>query len=480
MSPSISGPSPSPETAEIDLAALDMSEDAELAILVVESAPDALLVTDRDGVITQVNRRVEALFGYERSDLIGQTIEVLLPEHSRQVHTAHRLRYVAQPQVRPMGLDLDLWARRADGAEFPVEIALSPCTLRGQDLVIASVRDVSTRRAAEQVMRNLLQMLEGVSEAVYLLDPDTFTFTYVNAAACTQSGYTSDELSHMTPLHLAPKLTATALRDLLEPLLSSDKRSLTLNTTLRHRDGNELSVECDISLPAALRGQSSALVFIIRDISERLALEVQARATQELAALLDDRERIARDLHDTVIQDLFATGLRLQSLSIQAPTNLALRLEEIVDRLDQTIRQIRTTVFRLESRHANHTSLLAQATNVIDEAGRVLGYRPAFRTCGAIDTIATPAYTEHLIPTLREWLSNIAHHAQATRVDIELALQETTLTLTITDDGIGIAPDDPTGNGIRNLTERAQQLGGTMTINPNPPNGTTLTWTVPA
>ena len=198
--------------------------DPELAALLVESAPDALLVADRNGVIRQVNRRVEELFGYDRDGLIGQPIEILLPESVRRVHTAHRLRYVADPPVRPMGLDLDLWGRRADGAEFPVEVSLSPCDLRGERLVIAAIRDVSARRAVEQSMRNLLQMLEGISEAVYLVEPDTLALTYVNNAACHQTGYSRDELLTMTPLHVAPEQTETDWREITAALVDGGHR----------------------------------------------------------------------------------------------------------------------------------------------------------------------------------------------------------------------------------------------------------------
>lgn len=464
---------------EIDLVARGASEDPRMALLVVESAPDALLVADRDGIITQVNRRVEELFGYERGCLVGQPIEILLPEQARQVHKAHRLRYVAEPRVRPMGLDLDLWGRRRDGAEFPVEVALSPCRLGGRDLVIASVRDVSARRVADQAMRNLLQMLEGVSEAVYLMDPDTFAFTYVNATACAQSGYTQAELLEMTPMHLAPEFTDASIRAVVAPILSGEQPSVTFVTTLRRRDGRDVNIECDVSAPTALRGQPRALVGIVRDITQRLALEAQSRATHALTALLEDRERIARDLHDTVIQDLFATGLGLQALASRAPLEIAQRLEEYVERQDKIIREIRTSVFGLGSRRSDSEGLLTQATTVIDDAARVLGFRPGFQASGAIDTATNAAHIEHLIPTLREWLSNIARHAHATRVDIDLTLQEATLTLTITDNGIGTSTDAPRGNGIINLTERAHALGGAMTIAPCVPTGTTLIWTVP-
>ena len=451
--------------------------DPELAALLVESAPDALLVVDRTGVIRQVNRRVEELFGYGRDGMLGQQIEILLPESVRQVHTAHRLRYVADPLVRPMGLDLDLWGRRADGAEFPVEISLSPCALRGERLVIAAIRDVSARRAVEQSMRNLLQMLEGISEAVYLVEPDTLALTYVNNAACHQTGYGRDDLLTMTPLHVAPELDETEWRSITDELTGDPAAAHTVVTTLRRRDGVDVRVECTVSLPAALRGQPPMLVLIVRDITEREAHAAQALATAELVTLVNERERLARDLHDTVIQDLFASGLLLQSVTMRSGGDHDPRVDEVIDRLDASILQIRSVIFRLGNHGGSQQGLLGQVHGVLEEAARILGSQPILRTSGPIDTMASPALVEQLIPTLRESLSNVARHARATRVEVGVELVDDLVTLTVVDNGIGYDAARPRGHGVRNMGERARRLGGDMSIGPREPAGTTMVWT---
>lgn len=450
-----------------------------LASLLVESAPDALLVADRSGIIRTVNRRVEELFGYPRDGLVGQPVEILLPEATRQVHTAHRLRYVADPKVRPMGLDLDLWARRADGAEFPVEISLSPCELQGERLVIAVIRDVSARREVEQSMRNLLQMLEGISEAVYLVEPDTLAFTYVNQAACAQTGYGRADLLTMTPRHFAPDMRDADWRSLVSPLVNGEEASSTIVTAMRRRDGTDVRVECTISLPTALRGQPPMLVFIVRDITEREQHEAQVQETRALVTLMEERERLARDLHDTVIQDIFACGLLLQSVTMRSGGQHDPRVDEAIDRLDASILQIRSVIFRIGTHGDAHQGLLGQVHAVLEESSRILGSQPILRSSGAIDTMASPAVIEQIIPTLRESLSNVARHAHASRVEVELDLTDGVLTLTVADNGVGYSAQGPHGNGVRNMAERARHLGGTMSIATRQPSGTVLTWTAP-
>jgi PAS domain S-box-containing protein len=115
----------------------------------LESAPDAIVIVGADGRIQLVNRRAEELFAYGRDELVGQPVERLLPERLRSIHTAHRAEYHAHPRTRPMGVGLELFARRQDGTEFPVEISLSPMESQGELLVTAVIRDISRRKQAE-------------------------------------------------------------------------------------------------------------------------------------------------------------------------------------------------------------------------------------------------------------------------------------------------------------------------------------------
>lgn len=130
----------------------------------LESAPDATIIVDTDGRITVVNEQTEKLFGYEEADLIGEPIELLIPERHRAQHVSHRERYVRSPDTRPMGANLDLYALHNDGTEFPVDISLSPVQIGDHVEVMAAIRNISTRKWREEELREREQQLERQNE----------------------------------------------------------------------------------------------------------------------------------------------------------------------------------------------------------------------------------------------------------------------------------------------------------------------------
>ena len=200
------------------------------------------------------------------------------------------------------------------------------------------------------------------------------------------------------------------------------------------------------------------------------------------AAIVEDRERIARDLHDTVIQRLFATGLSLQGAIRKAEVpEVAERIEAAVEDLDLTVKHIRTAIFGLESsrgRSVNGTR--AEVMSLCREAAGPLGFEPRVTFDGPIDATVQGTVAVDLLSAVREALSNVARHAHASRVDIHLQVLDETLSLSVVDDGVGV-PDglEPTGHGLRNLRGRAERHGGSFLVVPALPGGTRAEWQVP-
>jgi len=171
---------------------------------VINAAPDSLFIVDGGGTITFANQQAAEVFGITCDELVGSSVDRLLPNALQASHRAHRLRYRAEPSVRPMGVGLLLRARRGDGSEFPVEVSLSPLD-EGDDFhVVAAVRDVTARVEADDQMRRVLRTLDATEDAVFILDASTLRFTYANAGASRQVGYSVEELLSMTPMHTAP------------------------------------------------------------------------------------------------------------------------------------------------------------------------------------------------------------------------------------------------------------------------------------
>jgi len=206
-----------------------------------------------------------------------------------------------------------------------------------------------------------------------------------------------------------------------------------------------------------------------------------ARLHQRLGelALYADRERIARDLHDTVIQRLFAIGLSLQGLSrVVDPPSAGARIEAAVDELDLTIADIRSTVFALQARSDN--GVRAEITRVVTEAREVLGFLPRVSFEGPLDTVAGADLTEAAAAVVREALTNAARHARATSIEVVVIASSQEFLVKISDDGIGIRrASSRTGHGLRNMASRAERLGGSLDVRSEPGEGTAITWRVP-
>lgn len=460
----------------------DIELDDDLAWNLVDAAPDGIVLTDGEGRVLLVNHQAERLFGYDRGELLDRPVDELLPERLRQVHRAHRTRYRAEPRTRPMGSDLTLLGRRKDGTEFPVEISLSPLGAGGGLAVVAVVRDIAARVEAESEAKRVRDLLDATRDGIFIFDGDSLRYVYVNRGAVDQVGYSREELLRMTPLHITPHYQEPEFRALLAPLVRGETDSVQFLTVHRRRDGEDVPVEVVVQgEDVAGTGAPRTFVAIVRDIRERLEAENRLRRTEHDLRLLEEHERIARDLHDIVIQQLFASGMTLQSVwSRIRDTEVAQRVAAVVDDLDRTIREIRTVIFGLQASGADPRGLQDEVLEVVTDVQAVLGFEPRVRFDDAVEQIASDIAGD-LLATLREALSNVARHAGASGVEVDLAVSGDGVLLRVVDDGCGV-PDGPVsgGSGIRNITERAVRRGGRCEVRRRVEGGTALEWWVPA
>jgi signal transduction histidine kinase len=225
-------------------------------------------------------------------------------------------------------------------------------------------------------------------------------------------------------------------------------------------------------------GDTDANMIITFAAQAALALQrVQAQEERQLLVVLEDRERIARDLHDVVIQRLFATGLGLQSMSrLIVRDEVRQRIDQTVTDLDTTIRDIRTAIFELRAPAA--ASLHSELINTVDAAAEALGFRPTLRATGLIDRGVPDGLRPEIVAVAREALSNVVRHAHAHAVDVSVDVTADAVTLRVTDDGVGIVSSKP-GNGLGNMRARAEERAGDFSLTTVDPHGTRLTWSVP-
>ncbi|WP_147943915.1 GAF domain-containing protein [Microbispora hainanensis] len=212
-----------------------------------------------------------------------------------------------------------------------------------------------------------------------------------------------------------------------------------------------------------------------------VALELaETRRDAERLGLLEDRDRIAKDLHDVVIQRLFAVAMTLMSaVRLVERPEASSRLQSAIDELDTTIRQIRSTIFALQTPHEDASpSLRAQVVDLVEGARGHLGFMPGLTLEGRLDNDVPAEVAEHLLAVLREALSNVVRHARATRADVAVHAADGRLTLVVEDNGVGI-PAEGRRSGLRNLADRAERLGGALALASPDGGGARLEWSVP-
>ena len=470
--------------------------------------PDAVYIVDATTTrIEYANTGAAELLGYSRAELSAMTMYDLTPAASDET----RRSYVDEHHRLGPGHrhDVDVARMAKDGTVVPCRTRGQLVTTdQGEEKFVIVDRDARERLALERqrerrdamssvvaavtalvladapetdvrhaVVQGIARVLDSDNASLVLLDaagsPVT-TAAYGPIAQLHHSGQValptsvvSAWVEHEGPFAVAgpPPEMPDAIRRQAGPgviaRFPNPEPSRGIVTAFR-RKGREPFTDAD----AALLGDFT------REVGTVLALG-GARADRHRLALLEDRQRIARDLHDLVIQDLISIGMQLQALPATATSE---DRELLIDDLEGAIRALRTIVFETGDRPpAERVTDTIDA--VIAQSARVLGHRPDVAFTGDVDEL-DPVLVTQVIATLREGLSNVARHARAAHTSVRVAAADGHVTVEISDDGIGPGRRDLGGTGLSNLGERARRLGGSASLEPRVGGGSTLTWTV--
>jgi len=355
--------------------------------------------------------------------------------------------------------------------------------------ITALLADVSTGETALQAVADRAREVSGADVAWVVAGADSQSLELR-----VVSGAEADlERLHALPFEVSLASHVVSTGEAVSVLdLGSDPRAVDpssvpgmprLGPALVVPLGSRTGIEGVLALawtPARADGFRTVDPALPASFAEQAALAIQvarSRENQQRMTLFEDRDRIGRDLHDLVIQRLFAVGLSLQG-AVRGTTDseVASRLERAVDDLDDTIKDIRRTIFALGSMDAS-ADVQTEITRIVDRAAATMKFRPTLRFEGAVRTLIHATLAPDLLAVLGEALSNASRHAHASRVDVLVSAGDAVV-VQVSDDGTGL-PQEVAESGLRNMRERAVRLGGSFVISPTPGGGTTVSWTVP-
>jgi PAS domain S-box-containing protein len=322
----------------------------------------------------------------------------------------------------------------------------------------------------------LAQAVELAPDGVLIVDHDG-VIVYANRSILTLAGVAGlvgKSVDTLVPSEVRAR--HAGLRRMYNAHPTQRPMGVGLELALERADGTAVPVE--VSLSPFEHGAPFVIV-AVRDISERLENHRRLSVAHEQLALVSERERIGRDLHDVVLQHLYGMGLSAQAIATTADPATAAKLESVVDDVDRIISEVRTIVFTLGP-GGRRGALGQELADVVAQASRVLSFTPSLRVEGPVETLLSDEVRTEMMASMREALGNVARHARATQAAVTVEIVEGSVVMTVRDNGVG-PPADPSavraGHGLNNLMARAAAFGGSCTLEPGADgSGAVLRW----
>lgn len=443
--------------------------------LVVESAPNGIIVVDCDGGIVHANRKAQQLLGYNRAELEELSVEDLIPERLREGHHRHREKYDENPEPRAMGAGRDLFARRKDGSEFPVEIGLTPMVTPSGQMTVASIIDISARKEAERELERQALILANVHDAVFVVDLDGVVQSW-NQGAELVFGFAERDIVGTSVSQLLPPDDGGRFQKQTLPRVVSERRS-NFVVWCHRQDGARIAVSIRASVLENGGGDAEGLIICANDITHQRELEQKLLEVSE-----SEQRRIGADIHDDLCQQLASIGCLTKVLEQKLATIYqegASHLAQIGDMVSQANVRAREIVKGLVPAVLESEGLKGALAELAESTARAYSLDCRFQ-CPDPVFLDDKHIAVQLFRIAQEAVGNAARHSGATRIDIWLGLREGKLILRISDNGAGIAESsDSTGLGLLTMAHRAQILGGEFDIHSGSKKGTRIECAIP-
>ena len=466
---------------------------------VVDSAMDAIITVDEHQRVVLFNVAAEKVFLWPRDAVLGQPLEMLIPQRFRLTHGAHIQQFGATGVTsRRMGVKTVLVGLRANNEEFPIEASISQHAENGKQLFTVILRDVTERsRVEEMLSRNetrLRGILDSAMDAIITVD-DSEHIVLFNAAAeavfgCPRSEALGAPLAWFIPQRFRATHSAHIKR-FGEGAVASRRMSAQRIVTGLRRNGEEFPIEASISNHS--EHDRKFFTVILRDVTERACADQALRRSKDelrefatIASSVREQEksRVARELHDELAQSLTALMMDVAWMKEHAPTGqeqLRLKIAGMQAMLDSTVKATRRIAADLRPLILDDLGLVPAAKWLVQNFVQRSGVRCEF----AFDPPGLELDDPHataVFRILQEALTNIAHHAQAELVNVTLDVNEEEITLRVRDNGRGFEPRDPrkpNSFGLVGLRERAYLLDGEINIDTTPGKGTLIEVRIP-
>jgi len=483
-----------------------------------EAVSEGIIVVNKEQIVVATNKVANTIFGYKEDELLGQHLDVLIPNKYHSKHHEHVSRFMKNSGKRQMGHGRDLYGKKKDGSQFPVEAGLNPFSVYGTDYVMALIIDISIRKKAEQELKHWAEIFNESLNEIFIFDAVTLKFLDVNRGAQQNIGYSLDELRDMTPVDIKPSFDEAVFRTKIKPLLTGEQEKLKFYTTHQRKDKSTYPVE--VHLQNSIRDNKNTLVAIILDITERveytekLEKEVAERTGQLQEALKKEKELgVLKTKFLSLVSHEFKTPLS----GILTSATLAGKYtkEEQQEKREKHLKTITSkvkylnniindflSIERLESGNEsykfNNFPLSKVVNEVIYNANMLLKEGQTIAYPEGIDNIVIYFDEKILELVLTNLINNaIKYSSEYTTIKIIAETLDKELKLIISDEGIGIPEKEQkhifnryfraenallnqgTGIGLNIVKTHLENLGGTITFISVENEGATFTVTIP-